>query len=119
MKMIYKLLVVLVVLGAGAAYYAKYKNVDLKSLFSSKCDCHTGCNLKSASKPAPTPAPAPAAEPTKAPQITLPAETKPASTVPPVASHNATPSVGTSTTAKLSPNVKPASTPAPATTTAK
>lgn len=83
MKSLYKVLIVLIVLGAGAAYYAKRKNIDIKSLFSSKCDCHTGCNLKKAAAPAPTPAsiPAPTPEPAKtpsAPVVPTPAASTPA-----------------------------------------
>lgn len=100
MRNLYKVLIVLVVLGAGAAYYAKRKNIDLKSLFSSKCDCHTGCSLKKNTTPPPL---VPV-------QTAIPITPEPIKTLA-VAS--------TSTPAELAPNVKPVSTPAPAAVPAK
>ena len=47
MKSLYKVLLVLIALGAGATYYVKSRNVDLRSLFSSNCDCHgSSCDVK-------------------------------------------------------------------------
>lgn len=112
MRNLYKVLIVLVILGAGAAYYAKRKNIDLKSLFSSKCDCHTGCDLKKSANlttPASTNSPMP--EPVKTPVAPAPhANTTPAAT--PAAN-------STSTPAKLAPNVTPANSPAKSSTPAK
>lgn len=52
MRNLYKVLLVIAVVGAGAVFYAKKKNVDLKTLFRSECDCHaSGCDLKSSTLP--------------------------------------------------------------------
>ena len=42
---VYKILLV-VAAGVGLFYYARYSNFDFKSLFNSKCDCHTGCAVE-------------------------------------------------------------------------
>ena len=56
MRNLYKVLLVLVLVAAGVGYYAKTRNLDLKSWFNSSCDCHGGsCSVKKTNMPAAMP----------------------------------------------------------------
>ena len=90
MNNIYKLLLVIAA-GAAVYYYASVNNFNWKTFFSSKCDCHTGCDITKVKPTSPTPMP-PAPEThsttttlTTEAALTLPKTEAPATSTPKIA----------------------------------